>query len=107
MKRDEFPRVVIAGAARTPVGLKCGTLSSFAAENLGALAAEEAMRRSGVDRERIDAVIGANVYQFTAPGAQDIYFPRNVGLLCHLKVETPGLMVQRFSLDKPRHVRRV
>jgi len=96
VKRDEFPRVVIAGAARTPVGLKCGTLSGFAAENLGALAAEEAMRRSGVDRERIDAVIGANVYQFTAPGAQDIYFPRNVGLLCHLKVETPGLMVQRI-----------
>lgn len=88
--------MVIAGAARTPVGLKCGTLSGFAAEDLGVLAAEEAIRRSGVDRERIDAVIGANVYQFTAPGAQDIYFPRNVGLRCHLRVEVPGLMVQRI-----------
>jgi len=88
--------VVIAGAARTPVGVKCGTLSNFAAEDLGVLAAEEAIRRSGVARERIDACIGANVYQFTAPGAQDIYFPRNVALRCHLNTETPGLLVQRI-----------
>ncbi|MGB2987597.1 MAG: thiolase family protein [Phycisphaerae bacterium] len=96
MKRNEYPHVVIAGAARTPVGLKCGTLSNFSAEDLGVLAAEEAIRRSGVARERIDASIGANVYQFTAPGAQDIYFPRNVALRCHLKTETPGLLVQRI-----------
>ena len=96
MKHNELPRVVIAGGARTPVGLKCGTLSNFSAEDLGVLAAEEAIRRSGVARERLDAVIGANVYQFTAPGAQDIYFPRNVGLRCHLRTETPGLMVQRI-----------
>jgi len=96
VKRDEFPHVVIAGAARTPVGLKCGTLSNFAPEELGAFAADEAIRRSGVPRERIDAVIGANVYQFTAPGAQDIYFPRNVGFRCHLTTETPALLVQRI-----------
>ena len=96
MKRNESPRVVIAGAVRTPVGLKCGTLSNFAPEDLGVLAAEEAIRRSGVPRERIDATIGAQVYQYTAPGAQDIYFPRNVALRCHLNVETPGLLVQRI-----------
>ncbi|MEE8384731.1 MAG: hypothetical protein V3S01_02290, partial [Dehalococcoidia bacterium] len=96
MKPDEAPQLVIAGAARTPVGLKCGTLSTFSAEDLAVLAAEEAIRRSGVAREKIDAAIGANVYQFTAPGAQDIYFPRNVALRCHLNLETPGLMVQRI-----------
>ncbi len=96
MKGDEYPHVVISGAARTPVGLKCGTLSNFSAEDLGVLAAEEAIRRSGVARERIDATIGANVYQYTAPGAQDIYFPRNVALRCHLKTETPALLVQRI-----------
>ncbi|UCF33884.1 MAG: thiolase family protein [Phycisphaerales bacterium] len=96
MKRKDYPRVVIAGAARTPVGLKCGTLSTLSAEDLGVLAAEEAIRRSGVARERIDASIGANVYQYTAPGAQDIYFPRNVALRCHLRTETPGLLVQRI-----------
>jgi acetyl-CoA acyltransferase 2 len=96
VKRNDFPRVVIAGAARTPLGLKCGTLSGFSAEDLGVLAAEEALRRSGVKREQIDAVVGANVYQFTAPGAQDIYFPRNVALRCRLPIETPGLLVQRI-----------
>jgi len=96
VKSNEFPHVVIAGAARTPVGLKCGTLSNFSAEDLGVLAAEEAIRRSGVERDKIDAVIGANVYQYTARGAQDIYFPRNITLRCHLGVEIPGLLVQRI-----------
>ena len=96
MKRNDFPHLVIAGAARTPVGLKRGTLSDFAAEDLGVLAAEEAIRRCGVPREEIDATIGANVYQFTAPGAQDIYFPRNIALRLHLNTETPGLLVQRI-----------
>ena len=96
MKHSDYPHVVIAGAARTPVGLKRGTLSNFSAEDLGVFAAEEAIRRSGVARERIDATIGANVYQFTAPGAQDIYFPRNVSLRCHLNTEVPGLLVQRI-----------
>jgi acetyl-CoA acetyltransferase family protein len=96
MSGSGFPEVVIVGAARTPIGVKCGTLSGFAPEDIAALACEEAIRRSGMDRQRIDAAIGANVYQYTAPGAQDIYFPRNVALRCKLKTETPGLMVQRI-----------
>ncbi len=95
-KQNGFPRVVIAGGARTPIGAKCGTLSDFAPEDLAVLACEEAIRRSGVPRERIDAAVGANVYQYTAPGCQDIYFPRNVALRCHLDVETPALLVQRI-----------
>lgn len=96
MPDNGYPDVVIAAGARTPIGVKCGTLSNFSAEDLGVLAAEEAIRRSGVARESIDAVVGANVYQMTAPGMQDIYFPRNVGLRCHLSTETPALMVQRI-----------
>lgn len=96
MKDNGFPSVVIVGAARTPIGVKCGTLSNFAPEDLAVLACEEAIRRGGVDRQRIDVGVGANVYQYTAPGAQDIYFPRNVVLRCKLPVEVPGLMVQRI-----------
>ena len=96
MKHNDTPHVVIAGTTRTPVGLKSGTLSHFSPEDLGVLAAEEAIRRSGVAREKIDATIGANVYQFTTPGCQDIYFPRNVSLRCHLNIEAPGLLVQRI-----------
>jgi len=90
------PDVVIVGAARTPIGMKCGTLAGFSPEDLATLAAQEAIRRGGVDRERIDAAVGANVYQTTAPGAQDIYFPRNVALRVGLRTETPALMVQRI-----------
>ena len=96
MSRNGLPQVFIVGAARTPIGVKCGTLSSCSAEDLSVLAAEEAIRRSGVPREKIDAAVGANVYQMTAPGMQDIYFPRNVALRCHLNIETPALMVQRI-----------
>jgi acetyl-CoA acetyltransferase family protein len=96
VKHHQIPRVVIAASARTPVGVKCGTLSGFGPEDLGVLSAEEVISRSGVPRERIDATIGANVYQFTAPGCQDIYFPRNIALRCHLNTETPGLLVQRI-----------
>lgn len=95
-RTDEYPKVVIAGAARTPIGVKCGTLADLAAEDLAVLACEEVIRRCGIARERIDAAIGANVYQFTAPGLQDIYFPRNVALRCHLDVKTPALLVQRI-----------
>lgn len=96
MRTNGRPRVCIVGAARTPIGVKCGTLCALSAEDLAVLAGDEAIRRAGVPRERIDAVVGANVYQHTAPGGQDIYFPRNVGLRCKLRVETPGLMVQRI-----------
>ncbi len=96
MSRNGYPQVVIVGAARTPIGVKCGTLSSCSAEDLAVLAAEEAIRRSSIPREKIDAAVGANVYQMTAPGMQDIYFPRNVALRCRLNTEAPALMVQRI-----------
>jgi acetyl-CoA acyltransferase 2 len=94
--RKDLPTVVLAGLARTPIGVKCGTLSGLSAEDLGVLAGNEAIRRCGIGRERIDAVTGANVYQFTAPGAQDIYFPRNIALRCGLREEVPALLVQRI-----------
>jgi acetyl-CoA acyltransferase 2 len=95
-RRDDSNTIVISGAARTPIGVKCGALSQFAAEDLAVHACEEAIRRAGIAREAIDGAIGANVYQFTAPGAQDIYFPRNVSLRCGLREAAPALMVQRI-----------
>lgn len=88
--------VMICGGARTPIGVKCGTLSTFSAEDLAVLACNEAIGRAGIDRTQLDGAIGGNVYQFTAPGAQDIYFPRNVALRCGLREEVGALMVQRI-----------
>jgi acetyl-CoA C-acetyltransferase len=49
--------IVIAGAARTPVGSFNGALSSVAASHLGAVAIKEALTRAGVAPEDVDEVI--------------------------------------------------
>ena len=49
--------VVIAAAARTPVGAFLGGLSSIAANNLGEVAIIEALRRADVDPDDVDEVI--------------------------------------------------
>jgi acetyl-CoA C-acetyltransferase len=51
--------VVIAGAARTPVGAFSGSLSSVPASHLGAVAIREAMKRAKVEAAEVDeAVLG-------------------------------------------------
>ena len=51
--------VVIAGAARTPVGAFNGTLSSVAAHDLGTVAIVEALKRAGVaGAEVTEAIMG-------------------------------------------------
>ncbi len=49
--------VVIAGAARTPVGAFNGGLSSVPASYLGTVAIKEAMKRANVDPEEVDEAI--------------------------------------------------
>jgi acetyl-CoA C-acetyltransferase len=52
---------VIVGAARTPTGKFLGGLASFTAPQLGAIAIQEAVRRSGIDPATLDEVIMGNV----------------------------------------------
>ncbi len=49
--------VVIAGAARTPVGAFSGGLSSVPASDLGSTAIQEAVKRAKVDPAEVDEVI--------------------------------------------------
>ncbi|MGF1629075.1 MAG: acetyl-CoA C-acetyltransferase [Kiloniellaceae bacterium] len=49
--------VVIAGAARTPVGAFSGALSSVPASHLGAVAIKEAMKRAKVEAAEVDEAI--------------------------------------------------
>ncbi|WP_340115939.1 acetyl-CoA C-acetyltransferase [Pelagibius sp. 7325] len=49
--------VVIAGAARTPVGSFSGSLSSVPASHLGAVAIKEAMKRAKVEAAEVDEAI--------------------------------------------------
>ena len=53
--------VVITSAVRTPIGNFLGILSSFSATDLGAMAIEEAIKRSSIGKEDIDEVIMGNV----------------------------------------------
>lgn len=52
---------VIVGAARTPTGKFLGNLAGFTAPQLGAIAIQEAVRRSGVTPDAIEEVIMGNV----------------------------------------------
>lgn len=84
--------VVIAGA-RTPFGNFGGALASLTATDLGVAAAEAAIARSGVPKEKIDEVVFGNVIQTSADA---IYLARHIGLRAGLPVGVPALTVNRL-----------
>ena len=55
------PEIVIAGAARTPIGSFCGALENVAASELGAIAIRAALERAGTKAEEVDEVIMGHV----------------------------------------------
>eukprot|EP00930_Biecheleria_cincta_P102401 TRINITY_DN94126_c0_g1_i1.p1 TRINITY_DN94126_c0_g1~~TRINITY_DN94126_c0_g1_i1.p1 ORF type:complete len:437 (+),score=61.71 TRINITY_DN94126_c0_g1_i1:141-1451(+) len=56
-QRVQFPReVLIAGAARTPIGSFCGSLAPLPAARLGAAAASAALRRAGIEPDEVEMV---------------------------------------------------
>ncbi|MGB0695798.1 MAG: acetyl-CoA C-acetyltransferase [Rhodospirillaceae bacterium] len=61
--------IVIAGAARTPVGSFSGALSTVPAHDLGAIAIREALVRAGVDGAEVDEVVMGQI--LTANGGQN------------------------------------
>jgi acetyl-CoA C-acetyltransferase len=58
---DDSNEAIIVSAARTPVGRFQGSLASFSAVQLGALAVREAVRRAGIDPGLVDECIMGNV----------------------------------------------
>ena len=58
-----MPKTVILGAARTPIGKMGGSLSSLDATELGGVAIEAALERSGVQPEQVDHVVMGQVLQ--------------------------------------------
>ncbi len=53
--------IVIVSAVRTPIGNFNGALSSFTAIDLGVIAAQEAIRRTGIDPKEINETIVGNI----------------------------------------------
>lgn len=89
-----FPTdVVIVAGARTPMARYTGAFSNISANDLGAAAAREAIKRSGADPADFDHAIFGNVMQTSADA---LYGARHVALKAGLKIETPAVTVNRL-----------
>lgn len=85
--------IVVVAGARTPFGNLGGALADLSATDLAVAAAEAAVARSGVPKERIDEIVFGNVMQTSADA---IYLARHVGLRAGLPVAVPALTVNRL-----------
>src|SRR6266496_1004289 len=85
--------IAIVAGARTPMGRYCGKLRDFTAQELGAIAGSEAMKRAGVDSSEIDHVVFGNAQQTSG---DSLYGARHVGLKAGIPIETPALTVNRL-----------
>ncbi len=85
--------IAIVSGARTPFGRYCGKIKDYTAQELGAVAAEAAIERSGVDPKDFDHVVFGNAQQTSGDA---IYGARHVGLRAGLPIETPALTVNRL-----------
>jgi acetyl-CoA acetyltransferase family protein len=89
MKKD----IVIVNGARTPMAEYNGSFSDISAIDLAAIAAKEALSRSGFAPEEIDHVIVGNALQTSGDA---IYGARHVGLKAGVPKEVPALTVNRL-----------
>ena len=85
--------IAIVNGARTPMGRYCGKLRDFTAQELGAVAATEAMKRSGVEPGEIDHAVFGNAQQTSGDA---IYGARHVALKAGVPIEVPALTVNRL-----------
>jgi acetyl-CoA acetyltransferase family protein len=75
------------------MGRYCGKLRDFTAMDLGAVAGQEAIRRSGVEPREFDHAVFGNAQQTSG---DSLYGARHVGLKAGLPIETPALTVNRL-----------
>ncbi|MBK6428564.1 MAG: acetyl-CoA C-acetyltransferase [Blastocatellia bacterium] len=85
--------VVFLGGARTPMGEYNGALKDMTANELGAIAAAEALRRSGVEPASIDHTVFGNALQTSRDA---IYGARHVALRAGVPIDKPALTVNRL-----------
>jgi acetyl-CoA acetyltransferase family protein len=85
--------LVIVDGARTPMAEYNGHFSDVSAIDLAAIAAKEALSRSGFAADEIDHVIVGNALQTSGDA---IYGARHVGLKAGVPKEVPALTVNRL-----------
>ena len=84
--------IFVVAAARTAIGVYCGSLRSIPLAGLATSAVQAALVRSGADPSRIDHVIMGNVIP-TEPG--DAHLARVAAIGAGLPKETPAFSVSR------------
>jgi len=100
--------VLISGAVRTPIGNLNGGLSALSAVDLGTCVIREAVRRGGVDAEKIDEVIMGNVFSAglgQAPARQAVRYaglPDKVSATTINKVCGSGLKAVMMAAEAIR-----
>ncbi|PYS97540.1 MAG: acetyl-CoA C-acyltransferase [Acidobacteria bacterium] len=92
MKAGLYDAVIVAGA-RTPMATYNTHFRDLTEVELGALAAREAVRRSGADPGRIDQVVFGNAMQSSGNA---MYGARHVGLKAGLPDTVPALTLNRL-----------
>lgn len=85
--------IVFLSAVRTGFGTFGGTLKDLSATDLGVIAAQHALERSGLDRALVDHTIVGNAMQ-TSKDA--MYCARHIGLRAGLPVESGAVTVNRL-----------
>jgi acetyl-CoA acetyltransferase family protein len=85
--------IAILAGARTPMARYCGKLKDFSAQELGAVAAREAIHRAEIDPAQFDHVVIGNAQQTTNDA---LYGARHVALKAGLPIEVPALTVNRL-----------
>ena len=97
--------IVIASAARTPIGGLLGDFSAFAAHQLGAIAIRAAVERAGITGDAIDEVLMGNCLmagQGQAPARQAMRkagLPDSAGAVTLSKMCGSGMRAMMFGHD--------
>ncbi|HHW04070.1 MAG TPA: thiolase family protein [Thermoanaerobacterales bacterium] len=90
--------VVIVGMARTPIGDFLGSLKDVSAVDLGTIAANAALERSGVLPEQVDNVVAGMVYKAGAKGNP----ARQIQLAVGIPIEAPATTVDQQCASSMR-----
>ena len=84
-------KILIAGSARTPIGIYDGKLKTLRESDLAVLAVRDALERSGLDGGELDEVIVGVAKQTSAPSN----IARYIGLAAEIPERVPAYTVQR------------
>jgi acetyl-CoA acetyltransferase family protein len=93
LMNSQATEIAIVNGARTPMGRYCGKLRDFNAMELAAVAAQEAIRRSGVETREFQHAVFGNALQTSGDA---LYGARHVALKAGLPQEAPALTVNRL-----------